>query len=53
MLDVPILGVDVLQHGDRTVVLETNARPTIDERYKYDPDFYDVLAKTIRETANR
>ncbi len=51
VLDIPILGVDVLQSGDRTVVLETNARPTIDAKTKYEEPFYDVLAATIRETA--
>lgn len=51
VLDVPILGIDFLQQQDRTVVLETNARPTIDRQEKYDPSFYDRLAETVRKTA--
>jgi ribosomal protein S6--L-glutamate ligase len=43
--------VDILETDDRTVVLETNARPTIDAAAKYDPGFYDELAATIRKTA--
>lgn len=53
VLDIPVLGVDVLKTESRTVVLETNARPTIDAKSKYDDDFYDVFASTIRETADR
>ncbi|WP_254765871.1 ATP-grasp domain-containing protein [Salinilacihabitans rarus] len=47
-LDVPFLGVDLLVADDRTVVAETNARPTIDAATKYEPDFYDRLASAIR-----
>ena len=50
-LDVSFLGVDLLVSADRTVVTETNARPTIDAETKYEPDFYDRLAAAIRETA--
>ena len=50
-LGVPYLGVDLLETDDRLVVNETNARPTIDEKTKYEPDFYDRLARLIRETA--
>jgi ribosomal protein S6--L-glutamate ligase len=51
VLEIPVLGVDILETDDRTVVLETNARPTIDTAAKYDPGFYDELAATIRKTA--
>ncbi|MES3516875.1 MAG: RimK family alpha-L-glutamate ligase [Natronomonas sp.] len=50
-LDIDYLGVDVLRTPDRTVVNETNARPTIDDAEKYDPGFYDDLAAMIEETA--
>ncbi len=50
-LDIALLGVDLLVSEDRAVIGETNARPTIDEATKYEADFYDRLAKTIRETA--
>ncbi|MFB6135255.1 MAG: RimK family alpha-L-glutamate ligase [Halobacteriaceae archaeon] len=50
-LDVSLLGVDLLVTGDRAVVNETNARPTVDAATKYEPDFYDRLADLIRETA--
>ena len=48
VLDIDFLGVDLLVSGDRAVVSETNARPTIDEAGKYEPDFYDRLASVIR-----
>lgn len=47
-MDVPLLGVDLLQTPERTVITETNARPTIDAAEKYQENFYDVLAATIR-----
>ncbi|MBZ6495367.1 ATP-grasp domain-containing protein [Natrinema longum] len=47
-LEIPFLGVDVLETDDRLVINETNARPTIDEETKYEPDFYDRLATAIR-----
>ena len=47
-LDIPWLGIDVLVTGDRAVVNETNARPTIDEASKYDDGFWDELAALIR-----
>ncbi len=50
-LGVALLGVDLLATGDRLVVNETNARPTIDAAEKYEPGFYDRLAATIRRTA--
>jgi ribosomal protein S6--L-glutamate ligase len=51
-MDVPFLGVDLLVTDDRAVVNETNARPTIDDATKYEPGFWDDLAKLIRETAS-
>jgi ribosomal protein S6--L-glutamate ligase len=51
VMEIPLLGVDVLQTPDRTVVSETNARPTIDDASKYDEGFYDRLASLLRETA--
>lgn len=48
VLDISYLGVDLLVSGDRTLVNETNARPTIDHATKYDPNFYDDLARLIR-----
>ena len=50
-LEIPYLGVDLLETADRLVVSETNARPTIDTAEKYDPGFYDQLAAVIRTTA--
>jgi ribosomal protein S6--L-glutamate ligase len=50
-LGIDWLGVDLLVSGDRAVVNETNARPTIDTETKYEPDFYDRLAELIRDTA--
>ncbi|MUV59416.1 RimK family alpha-L-glutamate ligase, partial [Halobacterium sp. CBA1126] len=52
-LDVPFLGVDLLVSGDRAVVSETNARPTIDSEEKYDAGFYDRLAALVERTADR
>jgi len=51
VLDVDFLGVDLLVSGDRAVVIETNARPTIDDATMYEPDFYDRLAELIRSRA--
>ena len=50
-LEIPFLGVDLLVSEDRTVVSETNARPTIDAATKYEPEFYDRLAALIETTA--
>jgi len=50
-LGVDLLGVDLLVSGDRAVVNETNARPTVDAATKYEPGFYDDLAALIRRTA--
>jgi ribosomal protein S6--L-glutamate ligase len=50
-LSIPWLGVDLLVTPDRTVVSETNARPTIDAATKYEDGFYDDLAALVRRTA--
>ena len=50
-LDIDWLGVDILVSGDRAVVNETNARPTVDAVTKYEPGFYDRFAALIRRTA--
>ncbi len=52
-LGIDLLGVDLLvsDDGDRVVVSETNARPTIDDAAKYEPDFYDRLAALVRRQA--
>lgn len=47
-LDIPLLGVDLLVTDDGAFVTETNARPTIDSEHKYENDFYDRLAASIR-----
>jgi ribosomal protein S6--L-glutamate ligase len=51
LLDVDLLGVDLLVTDDGAVVSETNARPTVDDASKYEPDFYDRLAGAIERTA--
>ena len=50
-LDIDYLGVDLLETDDRLVVNETNARPTVDDATKYEPNFYDRLAALIKRTA--
>lgn len=50
-LDIAILGVDIMLGEDGPVVLEVNARPTIDQVEKYGSDFYDRLASLIKATA--
>jgi len=50
-LEIPWLGVDLLVTDERTVVSETNARPTIDSATKYEPGFWDELADLIGRTA--
>jgi len=50
-LDIDFLGVDVLVSGERAVVNETNARPTIDDAAKYEDGFYDRLAALVERTA--
>ncbi|WP_394740629.1 ATP-grasp domain-containing protein [Natronococcus roseus] len=49
VLEIPFLGVDLLETDDRVVINETNARPTIDEATKYEPGFYDRLAGAISD----
>jgi len=51
VLDIPYLGVDLLVAGDRALVSETNARPTIDSATKYEDGFWDDLAALIRSKA--
>ncbi|WP_276299976.1 ATP-grasp domain-containing protein [Halorussus lipolyticus] len=51
VLDIDLLGVDILVTDDRAVVNETNARPTIDAETKYDDGFYDRLTALILKTA--
>lgn len=51
VMDIPVVGVDILSTGERTVITETNARPTIDDAGKYIEGFYDKLAGVIRESA--
>jgi ribosomal protein S6--L-glutamate ligase len=50
-LSIPLVGVDVLVNDDGPVVVETAARPTVDDASKYDSDVYDRLGALIRETA--
>ena len=52
-LGISWLGVDILVSGDRAVVNETNARPTIDSATKYDAGFWDEVAGVIRRTATQ
>ncbi len=51
VLGIDYLGVDLLAAGDRLVVNETNARPTVDAATKYEDDFYDRFAAVVRRTA--
>lgn len=53
VIDIQIVGVDILETDDRTVISETNARPTIDDASKYEADFYDQFAALLRRTAGR
>ncbi|MFT4882198.1 MAG: ribosomal protein S6--L-glutamate ligase [Salinirussus sp.] len=50
-MGVDWLGVDLLVTDDRTVVNETNARPTVDTATKYEEGFYDELAGLVKRTA--
>jgi ribosomal protein S6--L-glutamate ligase len=52
-LDSDYLGVDLLVTDDRTVVNETNARPTIDSATKYEEGFWDTLGGLIERTATQ
>jgi len=51
LLEIDLLGVDLLVGEDGAVVSETNARPTIDDAEKYESGFYDGLAAAIERTA--
>jgi len=51
VLGIDVLGVDLLVGAEAAVVSETNARPTIDDAEKYEPDFYDRLAAVVERTA--
>ncbi|AGN00377.1 RimK domain-containing protein ATP-grasp [Salinarchaeum sp. Harcht-Bsk1] len=52
LLGIDLLGVDLLVTEDDAFVSETNARPTIDDASKYEPDFYDRLSSAIERTAD-
>ena len=52
VLDVRVLGVDLLVTDDRAVVSETNARPTIDAAEKYESGFDDRLAALVERVAD-
>ena len=51
VLDIPFLGVDLLVTDDGPVVSETNARPTIDDLEKYEPDFLERFVALLQRTA--
>ncbi len=51
LVDIPVVGVDLLVTPDGPLVSETNARPTIDRAEKYDAGFWDRLAAAIRRRA--
>lgn len=51
VLDIAVVGVDVLATDDRSVVTETNARPTIDDDSKYVDNVWERMAEVIRRTA--
>jgi ribosomal protein S6--L-glutamate ligase len=51
-LEIPFLGVDLLETEGRVVVNETNARPTIDDETKYESTFYDRLTGVISDYAS-
>lgn len=53
VMDIPILGIDILESSEKRVVSETNARPTIDDESKYETGFYDRFASLLRETARK
>ena len=50
-MNIDWLGVDLLVTGERAVVNETNARPTVDAATKYEDGFYDELAGLVKRTA--
>ncbi|MEZ3115102.1 RimK family alpha-L-glutamate ligase [Halobaculum sp. MBLA0147] len=51
VLEIPVVGVDLLVTDDRAVVSETNARPTVDDAEKYVDGFDERLAVEIRRAA--
>ncbi|MFP4590566.1 MAG: RimK family alpha-L-glutamate ligase [Halobacteriales archaeon] len=51
LLDVRLLGVDVLLTEDGPLVLEVNGRPTIDRVERYPSTFYDDLSALIERVA--
>lgn len=53
IMDIPLLGIDILETSDRKMVSETNARPTIDDAEKYKSGFYDRLASLLQERASK
>ncbi len=53
VLDIDVLGVDLLVADDTVLVSETNARPTIDDASKYESGFDDRLADLVERTASR
>lgn len=50
-VDIPFVGVDILDDGTDPVITETNARPTVDSVSKYEPDFPERLAELIHRLA--
>ncbi|MFW6448557.1 MAG: ATP-grasp domain-containing protein [Halobacteriota archaeon] len=51
VLDIDLLGLDVLLTDDGPLVLEVNGRPTIDRVERYPSTFYDRLASLIERVA--
>jgi ribosomal protein S6--L-glutamate ligase len=51
VLEIDVLGVDLLVGPEGPLINETNARPTIDDATKYESGFYDRLARVIRRNA--
>lgn len=52
VLDIDFCGVDVL-FADGATVNEVNARPTVDDAQKYEPDFYARLARLVKDRVRR
>lgn len=51
VLEIDLLGVDVLLTDTGPLVLEVNGRPTIDRAERYPSTFYERLADLVRRTA--
>lgn len=47
LLDIPLLGVDLLITEEGPILSETNARPTIDDLKKYESNFLDRFVDLI------